>query len=449
MHRQLRVLLKPGQHQQGFTLVMAMGLGLVMLLIATTLIAKAQQDQAIATARAKTNNSLAVSEGAMARVLAELTKPNNSVLLTWNYDPINPQTGKTYFGQDGILKNGDEETTAVNEWASIPAGAACSSGTTAPSVNYSGTIGTKGQYTLKAYRYHATHKTGTFLVEGKQETAVSHLVVTTAIHSAIESFPGVVSTDKLELLGRSILGSHGNVYYDPVVSYNPSLTGAAAPGEPARADYLNAIKSGANDGFTTDNVAGKIIACKLNPTYSDWPQGTSLGTLKNTQTFVSAGGDITYYQTNKIELKDNDIVTFDTTKGPIYLYVDGAAQIMDNAKIRNIRTDVAPPRVGDLRIIMSVSQPFKVQDAACVQTAFIYSRRDKLELAGKADGCPSDGNSNIDGVVWMKGIFQTSGDSSGIAVPDDVSSLSDILNSLNLPTKSKLSAVLSWQRVQL
>ncbi|MBW4552892.1 MAG: hypothetical protein KME35_17540 [Aphanocapsa sp. GSE-SYN-MK-11-07L] len=446
MKRRLKGLQKSGQRDQGFTLVVAMAIGVIMLLLTTTLITKAQQDQAISTTRSRTSNSLAVAEGGMARALTELIKAHNSVLLTRNYDPLNPSTSKTYFGPDGILNNGDEEGTAVNEWENIPASSNCGTGVTPPSITYTGAIGANGQYTLKAYRYNANNQTGTFLVEGKEKTGTSYLVVTTAISSVNQNFPGVVSAEKLELLGRKISGSNGNVYYDPALSEAPGLTGSAAPGEPARGAYLNAIKTGSNDGFTTDNVSGKIIACKLALTLPASPQGTNLGSLDNTRTVLSTGG-ITNYRTDKIELKNNNIVDFDTTNGPIHLYVNGSAQILDQAKIRNIRTDGKPPKVGDLRIIMSASQPFKVQDQACVQTAFVYSRRDKLELAGKADGC--GGSSNINGVVWMKEISTTSGDFSAIAVPEDVSSLADVLKSLNLMNRSKLSGVLKWQRVKL
>jgi hypothetical protein len=105
--------------------------------------------------------------------------------------------------------------------------------------------------------------------------------------------------------------------------------------------------------------------------------------------------------------------------------------------------------VGDLRIIGSAGKHFNIYDNACIETAFVYNRDAHLDLNTSGDGCPSSGETNIDGVVWVQSVHNNSASTSGIAVPDDVSSLSDILNSLNLPTKSKLSAVLSWQRVQL
>ena len=436
---------------RGFALPLTMGLGLIMLLLGTMMIVTSQASLTIARQRKGTGLSLAVTETGIDRILTQLNQANNSGLLTLNYDTINPQTGTTYLGPDGILQNGDEESTAIDEWTSFsPSSSTCTSGgSSSPSLSYVSNTDSNGQYTLKAYRYDSTKQTGTLLVEGQQGVSTSMIAVTLAINSQVVDFPGVLSVEKVNLLGRNILGSNGNLYYDPTLSEDPSLQESAAVGDPDRPDYLNAIKSGSNDGITTDNVSGKIIACKLTPTLSYAPQGSNLCIVDASMNLSGSSSGITYYQTDEILLKNNDIVEVDTTNGPVYIYVNGPVQILDNAKLRNIRTDSLSPRVGDLRIILTIDQPFKVQDAACVETAFIYSRQDKLELTGKADGCPSSGDSNIDGVVWVKEIFQTSGDFSGISVPDDVSSLSDILNSVNLSTSNRVSSIVRWERVIL
>ncbi len=466
MDRRLRLLLKSGQSQQGFALVVALGIGAIILLLTATLITKAQEDQTIASARSQTSNSLAVAEGGMARALAELTKPNNSVLLTRNYDPINPQTGKTYFGPDGILKNGDEDSTAVNEWTSSIPSTTCGSVATPPSINYSGTIGSKGQYTLIAYRYNATSNTGTFLIEGKQANSVSYVEITLSI-SLSQDFPGILASESVYLQRRSVLGKNGNVYYNPVLSGDSNLTGFAAPGDANRGQYLNAIWSGAIDGYTGDSVSGKIVACQRSFTLPYAPQGANLGNLIGSRTVVAPGGGITFYQTPQVQLKATDTWTFDTTAGPIYLYVTGAFSMNGSAKIQNIRSDGKPPRVGDLRIISGGGgYQFMLFDNACIQTAFIYNAESDLLIQTLGDGCTSPGNTNIEGVVWVEDlissrnnavtrlepddddpIITTNGVTSGIAVPDDVSSLSDILGGINLPIRSKLTGVLSWKRV--
>jgi hypothetical protein len=440
-----------GREQGGFALTLAMGLGVVMITMGVATLILAQSDRSTAKRRDIAGASLFAAEGGIARTLAQLTKSNNSVLLTQNYDPVSPTTGKNYLGADGIPSSGDEGTTGVNEWATLaPDPTACTSGaTTSPNMCYRGTISTKSEYTLLAYRYNSDQKKGTLIVKGQQGSSTVTISVAISISTPKIDFPGVVSTGNIELIGRKILGANGNVYYDPAVSANSSLRGSAAVGDAARPDYLNVLKSGPSDGFTTDNISGKIISHKLNSTLSYPPQGENQGTLNYTGTVSSSSGGTIYYQVDKIELKGNDVITFDTTNGPIILFVNGDATVTDNAQILNTRSDGVPPRVGDLRIILK--KHLKVQDAACVQTAFIYAPQDKLELAGKADGCPSPGDSNIDGVVWVNEIATTSGNLSAISVPEDVSSLSDILSSVNLPaptTGNRIDSIERWQRVQ-
>lgn len=469
MNRNIKTALTR-RSDQGFALPVAVGTGLVMLLVAATLISRSQGDQITASARKGTGGSLAAAEGGTARTLAQLTQPNNAGLLTRNYDPINSDTGKTYLGADGVLDNGDEESTAVDEWTSFASGSpSCTSGATPPpSITYSGTIGTNDKYTLRAYRYRSDPgpdgvpdnlddiETGTFLVEGQQGTSasLSHIAVTVSIDPTTGDFPGVLAVETMQLSRRSVLGNNGNVYYDPASSANTSLKGSAAVGDANRPNYLNAIGSG-----PSDNVSGKILACQLTPTLSDSvPSGaTYLGggagvDIKDstTETISGTSGDITHYQAHNLVISSKTI-DVDTTNGPVYLYVTDNLKVQGTAKIRNIRTDGVPPRVGDLRIILTkINKKIKIDGSGCIETAFVYARQGQLNIQSTGDGCPSSGNTNIDGVVWAKKIINdTNITSAGIAVPDDLSSLSDIAASIVLPTRNKFGAVKSWQRQKL
>ncbi|NJK40406.1 MAG: hypothetical protein HC934_01810 [Acaryochloridaceae cyanobacterium SU_2_1] len=104
--------------EKGFALPIALGMGFVMLMLGMTAIMVAQSDRITAWQRKESSVNLALTEGGMARTLAQLTYPNNAVLLNRNYDTINPKTGKTYLGPDGIANNGDEEAAVINEWSS-------------------------------------------------------------------------------------------------------------------------------------------------------------------------------------------------------------------------------------------------------------------------------------------------------------------------------------------
>lgn len=445
-----KAIFKNSAKERGFVLPIALTMGTVMILVGVAAIARSQSTRLNSYSRAQTSGgSLTVAEGGVARTLAQLTKANNSVLLTGNYDAINPNTGKTYLGADGIFNNGDEETTPVNQWKNPSGVASCgaNSNSGTPDITYDGIIGDGDSYVLRAYRYDSINSTGTLLIEGKRKTSVSLIKVIVTVDAVASDFPGVVALEKLEMIGRNALGSNANLYYDSAFSNNPSLTASSAPGALNRSDYLNAIKSGTNDGYSVDNIGGKIIACKLAPTFSYTPQGTDLGTLKNSQTLTGAVNGITHYRTNKIEL-DNKIVNVDTTAGAVYLYVSGDVKVKGNTMIRNIRTDGIPPRVGDFRIIFSSDKQIKIEGRTCIQNAFLYAPQSSFMLDGVRDGCPSSGNTSIDGVVWAKNITNNSGCDSGIAVPDDVSSLSDIASSIGSSGYKKFGTVKSWQRQQ-
>ncbi len=101
-----------------------------------------------------------------------------------------------------------------------------------------------------------------------------------------------------------------------------------------------------------------------------------------------------------------------------------------------------------MRIIISTTDKTEIKDNACIQNAFFYAPRGKLQLDGSDNGCPSGGNSNIDGVVWAKEIINNTNGDSGVAIPDDVSSLSDIANSTGFAGTKKFGTVKSWQRQQ-
>lgn len=102
----------------GFALPLALGLGFVMVVLGLTMMMTAQSDRITSWQRKESGASLSTAEGGMARTLAQLTVPNNAILLNRNYDTINPQTGKTYLGSDGIFNSGDEETEPIDEWTS-------------------------------------------------------------------------------------------------------------------------------------------------------------------------------------------------------------------------------------------------------------------------------------------------------------------------------------------
>lgn len=443
------------RRDRGSVLPMVMGLGTIMMLAGAVLIVQSQQGQSLAKGRTHSGNSLAVAEGGVARTLALLTKPNNTVLLLKNYDPINPQTGTTYLGADGILSSGDEENTAVSNWkdpsSTVPK---CGEPTGISNVDlpYEGTIGNSGRYKLLAYRYNLREKIGSLLVEGKDGNAnAAYILVKVPFSSTYSGFPGLLAID-ITLAGRKVIGHNGNVGYERWNSHNPTVTGYALPNSPQRSQYLAAINSS-----IADNVMGNIIACVPQAIYFPYtppPEAVDLGGINSTRQIANTSGAIESYRVSNIILGKNSILTVDTTAGPVHIYVKNHMNLSGNAQIRNVRSDGKKPQVGDLRLIFDANfyRRIDIKDKVCIDTAFLWKPMGYTYFSTTGDGCPSNGNTNFDGVLWSAGlIFTNNSSNSGISAPADLSSLTNIAEGLNFHFKiqNQLSSVKSWQRVQL
>jgi hypothetical protein len=419
------------------------------------------------------------------------------VLLIRNYDPVDTNTGKNYLGADGIPKNGDESGTALDQWTGYdPSSAPCfqQAGRGTPSIALSGAIGPNETYTIKAYRYDKSKKLGTLLVEGNYKGQTSLVTVTFSIEPRLDDFPGLLAFDVdssnvwdtgvVALRGRQILGRKGNIYYYPSHSPSPTLIGFAPPGDPNRASYLSALwSSTSQDGASGDTVGGKIFACSLTPNLPAGTLGTNIGTINTSKTLSGSGGTVpTRYQVDTIDLEKNEVLTVNTTGGPVYIDItdkgnagnnpDLAITLRNSAQILNIRTDGQPPQVGDLRIMLRGNSQTNLHNTTCIQNAFLFSLSDELRMLTSGAGCPGGNNTNFEGVVWAQAMLSsknapsnrpvsflggntgdqydttiTLGATSGIAVPDDVSSLSDLLEYIDWPAQYRYGTIKNWQRV--
>lgn len=476
----------------GFALPLAMGLGLVMIALATTATIVAQTDRKMSAGRRQVSSSTFVTEGGIARLLVKLRDPRNSVLLSRSYDPINPSTNRNYLGPDGILNSNDETTVTVNEWSTVST--ATHTCATAAGINrppqpdalstFSGVLDNNASqppltYQLKAYRYNATEQIGSLLVEGVEGNAISNILVRFSVIPDAKDFPGVLVSQTLYLQGRTIAsGSNGNVYFNyddndgDEVMNSPVLRGKASRSDSYRSQFLDAIFAGAKDSITTDRVSGNLVACPvtISSVIDQQPAGTKFKNLKDIDDIVAAPG-INGYLIDKGEMKGNDILTVDTTKGKVYLYIKGQMVLKNNAKIINIRTDGKPPRVGDLRIISFKNGKDKgdrmtLFDNACIQNAFIFNSGSDLQIQTTGNGCPG-GRGSVEGVAWVEDLLSSRnsgasrkdpdkdgdlenrpGATSGFVIPSEVSGLEDMLEELQWPLQYKFGDIKSWQRVR-
>ena len=484
------------QHH-GFALPMAFVMGLIILTLMGVSLIEAHSRRETAQVRQTAGASTIVTDSAIARILVELAKTENSGLLTRNFDPINAATQRNYLGPDGVVNSGDETATGLDEWTAYdPSAQSCTQaeGFTAPSltqpVNRSGGMGQNGRYQLLAYRYDAGSQTGTALVEGEYDNIKSHVQVSISVAQDLSYFPGVGIirpngdglAGAIALRGRQIIGAKANVYFPASTSADPNIVGSSLPADPNRGQYLNAIWSSVNDGSVVNSVQGKLIACDLQINIPPGIRGTLLPKITTNDTLLGNPGSTTYYQLDGIDLDGNEVLEIDTTAGPVQIEFTNPAidneeviVLRDNAKILNVRRDGQPPRVGDARLIIRESpHPVTLYDQSCMQNVFLYSFIDELRLLTSAPGCPGGLNTNFEGVVWAEAILSsknnptnrnvnyyggvnnpnydtevTAGATSGIAVPDDVSSLLDVLQYTQMPQVYRYGQILNWQQVKL
>jgi hypothetical protein len=482
----------------GYVLPLTLGVGLALLILGLTAALFIQTDRDIARQRQRSGISLAVAEGAADRVMAQLSSRNNAILLGRNYDPINPNTNQTYLGADAQPNSGDETNSPIDEWTGFtPAGSSCFQAAAVgnPNLPLSGTIGAE-TYQVLAYRYNPTTQTGIILVSAEARGQRTTVAIELQISPDWQNFPTVVGlqlgsnpivgTGIVALRGRQLLGN-ANVYYNNYASADPALTGSTVPNALDRARYIESLwnspsQDGAAGGLSL--VSGSVTACYLFNLPEQLVQPTNVVVIDSSNTLTGYPGQVTRYWVDKLNLDNNDILTVDTTDGPVEIRIKGDINdwsivdhtvfaLADNAKIVNLRTDGKAPRVGDLRIIGVGHYPLLMTGQSCIQNALLWLPVDELWLMTSAPGCAPGRNANIEGVVWAEAIISsknsainrdinylatairpyditiTPGVTSGIFVPDDLSGLDDLIGQLNWPTRYRIRGILGWRQVQV
>jgi hypothetical protein len=503
--------IRPVNHK-GYVLTLTIALGLAMMILGLTAAMFVQTDNAIANNRKQNGQTLALTESGIERLMLQLSQRHNSLLLARNYDPINPRTNKNYLGPDGAPNSNDETNVTLDEWAGYsPASYPCfqQAGVVNPQFPalLTGSLPGGGSYRLLAYRYDPYSQTGSLLVEGTQAGQVSTVVARIHVAPELTTFPGVAAqrdratgptwAAKIVTRGRAISGSHANVYFPFNSSGNPAVPTTVArinaPDNPSpRGSFSQAIWADPTlDGAGTDNISGQIIAC--NPDFRDYvyedefgPDPSFLsnsGVIDTSRTITAIAGNPNAYLYNRIELDTNETLTVDTTNGPVFLYFTNpngsrsdAIILRDNAKIINMRTDGKPPRVGDLRLLATGDNSgggvrFKLYGQSCIENAHAFIPYGDLMVMTTGGGCPTSPNANAVGVFWVESILSsknaagnrnqpyqgtsehdslvTAGAISGIRVPEDVSSLYDVLRFVRIPWRYRFGEVRSWQQVRI
>jgi len=213
--------------QRGFTLPLVLGMGLIMMVVALTLISRSQLDVSTASLQKQTQQAFAVAEGGMARTLG-LLNGNYQILLRRTYNPVNPNTGQPYLinraadaSKVGQPNTAGIAVTAVNEWNTASLGDAvppCFTLNNVTDILLNGQIGTpaQGNYRILAYLYDQPTETGHLLIEGRlanNSPANAYVLQKMKItdRNVPANFPGLLA-QSINLGNNDVFGTvNGNV----------------------------------------------------------------------------------------------------------------------------------------------------------------------------------------------------------------------------------------------
>lgn len=446
MNKNLKLVLKNRSAEQGFVIPIAVGMGLIMILIATTMIVRSQGDQVSASAQKATAQSLAVAEGGMTRTLFKLNQssPDVSSLMKRTYDP------------NGLLG------TALNEWttANMPP---C----TTTSGLLSGTIG-NSSYEVLAYRYNATTKTGTLLVKGLTGTSSeSRVQQTFSIGSKAGSLIGVLGTSALSLGNNDIAGINGNVACTnstncPVPSGSCSSLTNASNNTVAR----DAIGAGPQADIGGKIFLGPLTSPSLPPMPSAW---NGSGTAPTTEFTITNSGSAFNYPDNNTTLvfpRSSDFtrhiagtpynysinninangfnITINTqlnastnpTGDPVYFWVNGTINMGGSSQLNHTASSTNPTA---FRIYgtSTTSQDFTVASGSSNVDAFIFAPNARVGI---------NGTGTIDGLVYAKSFGEVGANGNAVVnVPNNVN-LGSSLGDLAVYFSNQTDSINSWQR---
>lgn len=457
-HRRIQNRKRYVKGSRGFALPLAMMLGVVILTIAFASIMASQNGRDFAKSRIDSNANFLVAEGAVARTLDQFSSSNNSPLLTLNYDPINPATGKTFLGPDGIINSGDEESVAVNQWAAgTPSN--CPSGTASPSISYSGTIGTN-PYTFQAYRYDPVKQQGHLLVKGGQVNQTSAIQVTVSIApSQSTALPGLWIQDnsKSKISG----GQLQTDIWDSTCPSNSnsanatSLQSAQAPIPPGNTPVVYKARPGI--AFPALPTAGTTPPPASRPgTYALAQITNSTGSLPRSSDTPN-NGVLTYHvgNQNSINLSGGSILRLGTGNGTIVLYLDGGINLSGGSSIQlTSGTKLIIYANGDLTLSGGSTTAAIANNSSSANVQIYEYTPSHVDLSGGSvmkmflfapqSTVTFSGSSNVAGTIWANS-WVGSGSS---VITENPLNLSQT-EVTGFPGKMQITGVTGWSKVGL
>jgi hypothetical protein len=459
--------------QRGFTLPLVLGMGLIMMVVALTLISRSQLDVSTASLQKQTQQAFAVAEGGMARTLG-LLNGNYQILLRHTYNPVNPNTGQPYLinraadaSKVGQPNTAGIRVTPVNEWTAASLGDAvppCFTLDNVTDILLNGQIGdpVQGNYRILAYLYDQPTETGHLLIEGRlanNSPANAYVLQKMKItdRNVPANFPGLLA-QSITLGNNDVFGTvNGNV-----ICTNANNCQVPADqcvnGQPTNAGLRQAVHA-LNNSIIEGTIAVNKIELPPFPTPPPTvnPSGNppvnegayNLGDIGEmtlprpddrpyVDTSLPEGHpDRIYYayRVNNINLSgNNNNLTINTSRWPVRLFVSGNISLSGKAGIRNTCSPDSdtcgilanmglPSGIGTpdrLRIYGNPPDPnnavtdqqFTLSGGSTAGSLFVYAPDARVGINGGSS------SPDIFGAVWAKEWNGSNSNKAEIHVPD-------------------------------
>ena len=486
-------------HEKGNTLILAMGIGLVLVIITSMALMNSSKDKTNTTAGEFTKRTSAVTEAGVNSLIAQFTSnPNNRSLLLRTFDP------------DGLLGGTlDEWTDTTKDLELQYAVNSCAEAndvannltviTIDPSsgdVNRNEVaVGDAGTYKLLAYRYDNTSDQGQLWVQGtlaNQSDSKSGLLVNFPV--TIE--PSLSSSSAPALMASDFNMQQSDGITSNIVCTDPSkcsysCTDPNDPTTPTFADLKTSLGGVANSDITniynngsTSIKVGSLVIPPIPPA----PSGVTINTFNATSNITlpqstdvmstkDVNGqtkDVYYYQ---ISNWDKSEILINTTK-QVRIYISGSVVQSGNDDLR-LSDSTKTPSLGQIRVYGGLSngspptggsQDWLLSGNACTM-AFIHAPYANIGIDGGGNGCSdinladaqgdataasitdtvikSPANTNIYGGIWAK-TYNVIGNPSNSSVfyeqPGLMQTIASGMDGFPGFQQVNVNSITSWQR---
>lgn len=445
MKKNLNIVLKYYNNEQGFAMPIAVGLGLIILLIGTMLLVRSQSDQVSASTQKSNSRGLSAAEIGITRVQSLIT--SNPVIATY---PLTAATGPSWSNASSIPGIGCSST--VNQQVSSFAS------TYTNWQDVSTPDSSKVQFKIVNYQYspsditqpNTAPGTATLTVEGRVDQSGSGNSATSTVGTATTQLqvnipvqPGSVISTPFPGLWVTSTTASGNTNANILAPCDQTSVPVTFTPPSSNPNNYQVYRNNLNQP-QVPNKPSSLIKTITTVAGVTLPQATD---ITNQLNFNSATGEY-QYSIPSISLTGNNVLTF-SPGYKVALYVDGNINLGGTTGIRHDCTDtngnaISNCRPTDARIYgLSANGSLQLSGNAAICDVFFLAPNYTASIngGGNAGSCNSGANSN--GIYWIKA---WTGGTSGnhISIQQTSANWKDV--SFLIPYLPQIAPISTWQR---